>query len=88
MNSMPPERGFGVQPSMGQRPAPRRMSVRRIICGIIWAVLTGILAAGGIAELTISNIGGAVLCLVLAVGSGWYDFRVWTLRARRLYLVF
>jgi hypothetical protein len=86
MNSMPPEPGFGVQGSVGERPA-RRRSVRRIICGIIWAVITGILAAGGMAELTISNTGGAVLCFV-AVGSGWYDFRVWTLRARRLYLVF
>jgi len=86
MNSMPPEPGFGVQGSMGERPA-RRMSVRRIICGIIWAVLTVILGAGGVAELTIDNTGGAVLCFVLAVGTGWYDVRVWTLRARRLWLV-
>ncbi len=88
MNSMPPEPGFGVHPDMGQRPAPRRMSVRRIICGIIWAVLTIILGVGGVAELTIHIVGGAVLCFVLAVGCGWYDYRVWTLRARRLYLVF
>jgi hypothetical protein len=26
----------------------------------------------------------AVLCLVIAVGSGWYDYRVWTFRTRRI----
>ena len=28
--------------------------------------------------------GGAVLCIVIAVGSAWYDYRVWTHRSRRL----
>jgi len=40
-----------------------------------------------VAELTISNIGGAVVCFVIAVPAGWYDFRIWTLRARRLWLL-
>jgi hypothetical protein len=27
-----------------------------------------------------------VVCLVVAVGAGWYDYRVWKRRARRLLL--
>jgi len=44
-NSLPPE------------PAPR-MSGYRILCGIIWAVIAVGIGAGGVAELTIGNIGG------------------------------
>ena len=47
-------------------------------------MITGI---GGVAELTVGNVGGAVLCFVIAVGAGWYDYRVWTLKARLLLLI-
>jgi len=96
MSSMPPEPGFGFPENTGlppeqlaneHGPRPRRMSGMRITCGIIWAVITVILAAGFVAELSIHIIGGAVLCLVLAVGTGWYDSRVWTLKARRLLMI-
>jgi hypothetical protein len=59
----------------------------RISCGVIWAVIAVICAAGGIGELTIGIPGGAVLCFLVAAGSAWYDVRVWTLRARRLFLI-
>ena len=35
------------------------------------------------AELTIGDVGAAVLCFVIAVAAGWYDYRIWTLKARR-----
>jgi hypothetical protein len=64
-----------------------RMSGYRILCGIIWAVLAVITGAGGVAELTISNIGGAVVCFLVAAPAAWYDYRIWTLKARRLLLI-
>jgi hypothetical protein len=27
------------------------------------------------------------LCFVIAVPAGWYDYRIWTLKARRLFLI-
>jgi hypothetical protein len=64
-----------------------RLSGVRISCGIIWAVIALICAAGGVGEVTIGNTGGAILSFVIAAGSAWYDVRVWTLRARRLVLI-
>jgi hypothetical protein len=46
------------------------------------------LGAGGVAELTIGQMGGAVLCFVVAIPAAWYDYRIWTLKARRLFLIF
>jgi hypothetical protein len=67
-------------------PAPR-MSGYRILCGIVWAVFTIIVGVGGVLELTISNTGGAIVCFVFAVPAAWYDYRIWTLKARRLLLL-
>ncbi|HUD35514.1 MAG TPA: hypothetical protein VMR14_01370 [Streptosporangiaceae bacterium] len=63
-----------------------RMSVFRILCGISWAVVAVVLAVGGIGEIGAGNVGGAILCLVIAALAGWYDYRIWTLKARRLWL--
>ncbi|HUJ05070.1 MAG TPA: hypothetical protein VLX31_03060 [Streptosporangiaceae bacterium] len=65
----------------------RRLSTVRIVCGVIWAAIALTCAAGAIGEVTIHNAGGAILSGVIAVGSAWYDYRVWTLRARRLILI-
>lgn len=73
-NSLPPE------------PAPP-MSGYRILCGLIWAVIAVGIGAGGVAELTIGNIGGAVVCFIIAIPTGWYDYRIWTRKARRLFLI-
>lgn len=62
----------------------RRMSVARIVCGVLWGAVALICAAGAVGEWLIGIPGGAILCLVIAVGSGWYDYRVWTSRSRRL----
>jgi len=77
MRSTPPEPGHGV----------RRRSRPRIICAVIWAAVAIVCGIGGILELTISNTGGAIVSFLVAVGSGWYVYRVWTFRARLLVLV-
>jgi hypothetical protein len=72
--------------SLPPEPAPP-MSGYRIACGLIWAVIAGGIGAGGVAELTIGNIGGAVVCFIIAVPAAWYDYRIWTRKARRLLLI-
>lgn len=54
--------------------------------GVIWAVIAVICAVGAVLEWTIGLHAAAVLCLVIAIGSGWYDYRVWTFKTRRLIL--
>jgi hypothetical protein len=38
-------------------------------------------------ELTVHIVGGAVLCFVIAIGTGWYDYRVWARKTRRLLMI-
>jgi hypothetical protein len=88
MSSAPPEPGYGEPQPIGMpagSAAGRRMSTSRIVCGIIWGAIAVITAVGGVAELTIGLAGGAVVCFVIAAGTGWYDYRVWSFRARRLW---
>lgn len=42
-----------------------------------------ICAVGGVLEFSIGIIGGGVLCLIIAAGTGWYDYRIWT-KGRRI----
>jgi hypothetical protein len=72
--------------SMPPGPKPR-MTGYRIACGIIWAVIAVGIGAGGVAELTVGMIGGAVVCFVIAIPAAWYDYRIWALKARRLLLM-
>jgi hypothetical protein len=67
-------------------PRGRGMNGLRIATAVMWAAITVICAAGAVAELLVGIYGGAVVCLIVAVGSGWYDYRVWKRRARRLLL--
>jgi hypothetical protein len=97
MTSMPPEpppwpayQPPAYPPPLAYPPPPpdmprrRRMSTVRIVCGLLWGSIAIICAAGSVGEWLIGVHGGAILCLVIAVGSGWYDYRVWTSRSRRL----
>jgi hypothetical protein len=77
MSSTSPAPGVGV----------RRRSRPRIICAVIWAAVAIVCGIGGVLELTISNLGGAIVSFLVAVLSGWYVYRVWTFRARLLVLV-
>ncbi len=81
MNSPRPEPGSAVHRGTGMTPL-------RIACGILWAVIAVGIGAGGVGEVIIGNIGGAVVCIVIAALSGWYDYRVWTRKARLLILIF
>jgi hypothetical protein len=74
------------QPQQDMVRRRRGMSVLRIACGILWAVIAVICAIGAVLEWTIGLHAAAVLCFVIAVGSGWYDYRVWTFKARRIIL--
>jgi hypothetical protein len=72
--------------SLPPEPKPA-MTGYRIACGIIWAVIAVGIGAGGVAELSIGMIGGAVVCFVIAIPAAWYDYRIWALKARRLLLM-
>lgn len=79
---MPPGQGQ-FTPSAPTRYASSRyrMSGWRVACGVCWAIWTlaftiGIFYAG--------SVGGSLLCLVLAPLAGWYDYRIWSGKARRL----
>ena len=62
-------------PPAYQPPPPdlprRRMSVFRIVCGVLWGAIALICAAGAVGEWLIGIPGGAILGLVIAVGSAW-----------------
>jgi hypothetical protein len=53
-----------------------------LVAGVVWAAITGICAAGAVGEWLVGLHGAAILCLVIAVGSGWFDFRIWVPRRR------
>jgi hypothetical protein len=77
---MPPEQ-FTPSAPAGYASSRYRMSGRRVACGICWAIWTlafiiGIFSAG--------SVGGSLLCLALAPLAGWYDYRIWSGKARRL----
>lgn len=76
----------------GQQPAIRRlttpqMTVTRVICGILWALVAVGFAAGAIYNLVHPDVGQALFGIVISVLAGWYDYRIWTLKARRLLFV-
>jgi len=79
---MPPGQGqFTPSAPAGYASSRYRMSGRRVACGICWAIWTlafiiGIFSAG--------SVGGSLLCLALAPLAGWYDYRIWSGKARRL----
>lgn len=84
MGSTPPEPGPSIGELQGSalaRAAGRR-SAFRVINVVTWAVLAVVFGAGGVGEVTISNVGGAVVSFALAVFAAWYAVRVWTFRAR------
>jgi hypothetical protein len=73
----------------GQQDAARKlttptMSGYRVACGICWSFWTLLFIIGVFAA---PGFGSKMLSLVLA---GWYAYRIWTLKARRLtfFLIF
>jgi len=80
----PPEPGPGIGDAQGggaARPFGHRSAVR-IINVVLWVAVALVCGAGGVGEVTIGNVGGAVVAFAVAVFAAWYAFRVWTFRAR------
>jgi hypothetical protein len=68
--------------------AQPRMTVFRVICGIVWAVIAIGFAIGVIVNITgHGNAGDIIVGAIISVLAGWYDYRIWTLKARRLFLI-
>ena len=67
-------------------PLSRRLSPIRIITGVMWGAIAVICAVGAVLELSVGVYAGAVVCLIVAIGAGWYDYRVWRFKARRYLL--
>jgi hypothetical protein len=63
-----------------RKPLPVKMTGYRVLCGLCWAFWTIVFTVGTFAAPGF----GHVACLVLAVLSGLYDWRIWTRRATRL----
>jgi hypothetical protein len=65
-----------------------RMTVFRVICGILWAAISVGFAFGVIANITgHGSAGDIIVGAIISVLAGWYDYRIWTLKARRLFLI-
>ena len=94
-SAYPPPRAYNPPPAYYPPPPQQDMSRRprhvmsalRIIVGATWGVIAVICAAGAVMEWVTGIPGGAVLCLIFAVGTSWYDYRVWTFKAKRLWFI-
>lgn len=81
------------EPAARSTPGPQRatgvrykMTAWRAICGVCWAIWTVLFAAAAIAGLSGAGVGQFFGGAVLGALAGWYDYRIWTGRARRLTL--
>ncbi|MGH3068335.1 MAG: hypothetical protein ACRDMI_07075 [Streptosporangiaceae bacterium] len=75
----------------GQRDAERRLTTPRMtgwraVCGICWGLWTLLFGVGAVVSLFQGSLGSFLLAAALAGLAGWYDYRIWTLKARRLTL--
>jgi hypothetical protein len=77
------ERG---QQDMRRKLTTPRMTPYRVVCGICWAVWTLLFGVSALVSLSQGGIGTFFIAGALAGLAGWYDFRIWTLKARRLTL--
>jgi len=87
----PSKRAEELAYERGQQDAIRRlttprMSGWRVICGICWACWTLLFGVGALVSLFQGSFGPFLIAGVLAGLAGWYDYRIWTLKARRLTL--
>ena len=65
-----------------RRPLPVKFTVWRALCGLCWLFWTFVFVLVTFAAPGAWHVGG----FILAVLSGFYDWRIWTRRARRLTL--
>jgi hypothetical protein len=76
----------GQQDMLRQVRQPR-MTPFRVLCGILWAAIAIGFAIGGIDNAAAGNWGELAGGLIIAGLAGWYDYRIWTLKARRLWFI-
>src|ERR1700728_757418 len=69
----PGQSGFPPGQQVMMRRRLRFIDVLRLGTGVLWGAVTVILIVGGVLELTVHIVGGAVVCFVIGAGSGWYD---------------
>ncbi len=82
-----PVQPFPVQGSMGGQPGPppgrqrlvSRLPVWQIVVSLIkpalWTGAAAIILVGMVLELTIDNVGGAVVCLIVGGYAAWMSYR-------------
>jgi len=58
-----------------------------VICGILWGAVALVFGIGAIYNVSHNTWGEVAFGAVIAALAGWYDYRIWTLKARRLWLV-
>ena len=89
---IPAPQDFAPPPVLPPPPEPsardlagpgRHLRPLRSIGGLIWAAITVILAVGAVLEFSVGVYAGGVLCLLIAIGTGWYDYRIWRPKTRR-----
>ena len=67
-------------------PARYKMTPWRVICGLCWGLWTAGFTVAAFASLSGGQFGTFLGGAVLGGLAGWYDYRIWTGRARRLTL--
>ena len=69
-------------------PARRRYGpIRRAVYGGLWSFYTFVIVLAVINGFAHSEWGQSLLALVLAFFTGWYAYRIWTWRARVLWVL-
>lgn len=64
------------------------MSIMRAVCGLLWLAVFAFFALGFVGSAFFAReIGGALVCLLIAALAGWYDYRIWTGLAKRLWFI-
>jgi hypothetical protein len=76
----------GQQDAIRRMTTPR-MTVFRAICGVIWGAIAILFGIGAIYNLVELNFVQLLFGAVISGFAGWYDYRIWTLKARRLFLI-
>jgi hypothetical protein len=73
--------------ALGQLGLRRYGNGRRVFYAGLWGFYTVALICGFVGSVAQANAGAALLCLVLAAVTGNYTWRIWTYRARHLWLL-
>jgi hypothetical protein len=76
----------GQQDAIRRLTTPR-MTVFRAICGVVWGAVSIGFGIGAIYNLIHLNVVQVLFGAAICGLAGWYDYRIWTLKARRLFLI-